>query len=156
MGYAIEALIGPTEVLEPFVRVQRTARLAPLVGPLALLPMVEILRNAIQRQNHDPEREPRWPFWYLSPEGAMNVAETCEKGPLVYVEARFYAGVGTQASVGWCDGALRHGPVVAPDAINRALRFLGVQPQDGKDEFDTVGLGRRRSTDDWTREAKRP
>jgi len=72
------------------------------------------------------------------------------------LEARFYAGVGTQASVGWCDGALRHGPVVAPDAINRALRFLGVQPQDGKDEFDTVGLGRRRSTDDWTREAKRP
>lgn len=156
MGYAIEALIGPAQVLEPLVQTQRIARIAPLAGDLALLPMVEMLRNVIQKQNHDPEREPAWPFWYLSPEGAMVVAETCERGALVYVEARFYAGVGTQASVGWRDGALRHGPVVAPDAINRALRFLGVQPQDGSDEFDTVGLGRRRSTDDWVREARRP
>ena len=149
MGYALEALIGRAEVLEPLTSF-RAARVVPLSDGLALLPMVEVLRNAIQSQNHDPEREPQWPFWHLSPEGAMTVAETCTEGALVYVEARFYAGVGTQASVGWSNGALRHGPVTAPDAINRALRFLGVAADDGRDEFETVGLGRRRATHEWT------
>jgi hypothetical protein len=148
VGYALEALIGRAEVLEPLTTF-RAARLVPLNGELALLPMVEILRNAIQGQNHDPEKEPQWPFWHLSPEGAMTVAETCTTGALVYVEARFYAGVGTQASVGWTNGALRHGPVTALDAINRALRFLGVGAEDGKDEFETVGLGRKRATHEW-------
>ena len=149
MGYALEALIGRADVLQPLTSF-RAARVVPLSGDLALLPMVEVLRNAIQSQNHDPEREPQWPFWHLSPEGAMTVAETCTEGALVYVEARFYAGVGTQASVGWSNGALRHGPVTAPDAINRALRFLGVAADDGRDEFETVGLGRRRATHEWT------
>ena len=148
MGYAIEALIGRADVLQPMTS-YRSARVVPLGGELALLPMVEILRNAIQAQNHDPETEPQWPFWHLSPEGAMTIAETCTQGTLVYVEAQFYSGAGTQASVGWRDGALRHGPVAAPDAINRALRFLGVEPAAGKDEFETIGLGRRRATHEW-------
>ena len=149
MGYALEALIGRAELLEPFALAHRSARVVPLGGELSLLPMVEVLRNAIQAQNHDPEREPAWPFWYLSPEGAMTIAETCTHGALAYVEARFYAGVGTQSSVGWNDGALRHGPLTATDAINRALRFLGVAPAAGQDEFDAVGLGKRRATHEW-------
>jgi len=149
MGYALEALIGRAEVLKPLTVAYRTARAVPLEGELSLLPMIEVLRNAIQAQNHDPDREPAWPFWHLSPEGAMTIAETCTAGALVYVEARFYAGVGTQASVGWNDGALRHGPVSALDAINRALRFLGVEPAGEKDEFDALGLGRRRATHEW-------
>jgi hypothetical protein len=149
VGYAIEALLGAAGVLEPLTRDYRIARVVELDRGLAMIPMVEILRNAIQRQNHDPEKEPNWPFWHFSPEGAMTVAETCEQGALAYVEARFYAGVGTQASVGWRDGALRHGPLASKDAINQALRFLGVEAQDGKDEFDTVGLGRHRLTDMW-------
>ena len=151
MGYALEALLGPAEVLQPLAQACRAAKVVPLEGGLAMVPMIEVLRNAIQSQNHDPEREPAWPFWHLSPEGAMTAAETCTRGALAYVEARFYAGVGTQASVGWRDGALRHGPVTAPDAINQALRFLDVAAADGTDEFDTVGLGRRRATHEWGR-----
>jgi hypothetical protein len=151
VGYAIEALLGAAEALQPLTETYRTARIVTLTDGLAMVPMVEILRNSIQRQNHDPEKEPNWPFWHFSPEGAMTVAETCEHGALAYVEARFYAGVGVQASVGWRDGALRHGPLSATDAINQALRFLGIVPAEDKDEFDTVGLGRHRLTDMWGR-----
>ena len=43
---------------------------------------------------------------------------------------------------------------VSDDAINRALGWLDVAPVDGKDEFATVGLGRRRETDAWLDETK--
>ena len=150
MGYALEAILGRPQALEPLGRVYRSARIVPLTGELAMVPFVESLRNAIQRQAHDPERQPAWPFWHLSPEGSLNLAETCHEGALAYVEASFFAGAGTQSSVGWRDGALRHGPLVARDAINQALRFLGVDRDGDNDEFDTVGLGRHRATEHWT------
>ncbi len=40
------------------------------------------------------------------------------------------------------------GPVETRDAINVALHCLGARPETG-DEFDTLGLGRHRDTEDW-------
>jgi hypothetical protein len=37
---------------------------------------------------------------------------------------------------------------IAP--INAALAELGVQAVDGRDEFDTLGLGRHHHVADWT------
>jgi hypothetical protein len=34
-------------------------------------------------------------------------------------------------------------------AINQALRALGLPADDGRDEFDTLGLGKHRRTQDW-------
>ena len=34
-------------------------------------------------------------------------------------------------------------------AINTVLRRMGVRPQKGKDEFDIVDLGRKRTTEAW-------
>lgn len=34
-------------------------------------------------------------------------------------------------------------------AINQALRFLGVRADADHDEFETIGLDRRRRTEDW-------
>lgn len=39
--------------------------------------------------------------------------------------------------------------VIAPDAINAALRSLGVQRGQDRDEFESLGLGRCRDTDAW-------
>lgn len=41
------------------------------------------------------------------------------------------------------------GGVVADDAVNAALRWLGVTAADGRDEFATVGLDRNRDTEAW-------
>jgi hypothetical protein len=78
---------------------------------------------------------------------------------VIYIEAEFFGGTGSQAAVGWQGGVLSFGPrrtqmpmedregyaVVADQddmAINAALRWLGITRTQTRDEFDTVGIGR--------------
>ena len=79
--------------------------------------------------------------------------------PVAYLEAETFGGTGTQAMVLWRDGEVWLGPVTtrataarasAEDgAVNQALRHLGVGRPGAIDEFDALGLGRHRHTEDW-------
>lgn len=72
-------------------------------------------------------------------------------GAVIYIEAEIFGGEGTQAHV-WCAKDAAASPaVVAHDAINLALRLLGVPHSSSADEFDAVGLGTFRETDEWLR-----
>jgi hypothetical protein len=77
---------------------------------------------------------------------------------VAYVEADYSGGVGEQSVEVWDSGkvVLDHlhlaakAPVPAAGTpIAQALRRLGVAKGDYHDEFDAVGLGRHRDTDDW-------
>lgn len=83
-------------------------------------------------------------------------------GGIAYLEAEIFGGTGTQAMVLWRGGEVCLGPVTTeftatgPDPstnpqwpFNRALRELGVDRGDALDEFDSLGLGRWRHTEDW-------
>ena len=148
MSYQIAGFLGPRPALQPLVDAFRGARLVPLlVEPLVLAPFVQVLRSAVQTRG--PGEDPRWPFTSLSREGARRVQDVCGTGELAYVEAEFFGGAGHQSALGFRDGATVLGPLAARDAINQALRFLGIAPAGKQDEFDTVGLFRHRSTDAW-------
>ena len=69
--------------------------------------------------------------------------------PGAYIEAEFFGRSGAQAHVLISQNGACTGVNVSDDAINDALAWLGVQPFDGKDQFDTVGLGLHRETDRW-------
>jgi len=69
--------------------------------------------------------------------------------PVAYIEAEFFGGSGAQAHVLISQNGASAGVNVSDDAINDALAWLGVQPRDDKDRFDTVGLGKHRETDGW-------
>jgi len=80
------------------------------------------------------------------------------RGPLAYVEAEFFGGVGTQAAAVWDGGRLAFGPVIMEEAepvpaagtpISQALARLGVARGEYHDEFEAAGLGRRRDTKAW-------
>jgi hypothetical protein len=81
------------------------------------------------------------------------LAELCGKlsahGKVAYVEAEIFGGDGTQAHALFEGGEAVALPVVADDAINQALRALGVTVGGAHDEFDAVGLGLHRKTDAW-------
>ncbi|MEU7086986.1 hypothetical protein [Streptomyces achromogenes] len=79
-------------------------------------------------------------------------------GPLTYVEAEHFGGVGEQRAVVWADGDLVLGPLDVPvkrwfsrsvGPVSQALRRLGARRGIDGDEFDAVGLDRYRWTDDW-------
>ena len=148
MAYQIQAFIGPRDVLQRLPEAFRGARLVPLlVEPLVLAPFVQVLRSAVQSRGAD--EEPGWPFSMLAREGARCVQDLCAAGAFVYVEAEFFGGAGHQSAIGFRDGQIAFKPLAARDAINQALRFLGVERSGKQDEFDTVGLFRHRSTDAW-------
>jgi len=65
-----------------------------------------------------------------------------------YIEAEYWAGIGAQHAWGWRNGQQVY-PVGAHADVNGLLALLGVVRNPPDDEWDTVGLGRHRHTEDW-------
>ncbi len=80
---------------------------------------------------------------------ALLCAELSSRGRIAYVEAESFGGQGEQAALLAEDGKLVGEPNVFLNAINGALSFIGVKQGDAHDEFDAVGLGRERDTEQW-------
>ncbi|MEU6226178.1 hypothetical protein [Streptomyces sp. NPDC047042] len=97
-------------------------------------------------------------FWKLPGGFDGRLAEWSAAGPVAYVEAEYFGGVGTQRAAVWAEGLLALGPVDTPargrlfrsiSPISQALRQLGAVRALGEDEFDAVGLARHRDNDGW-------
>lgn len=144
MAYTLQALIADEAVIS--AALPTAAVLVRLPQGKAMIPLSDEMREA-----HDI------PFLPLTDDGAQEVpdgikaiAEAIAKiGRVVYVEAEFFGGDGTQACVTWDATLQASQPLVDTGAINTALRFLGVTVGDHHDEFDALGLGRHRGTESW-------
>lgn len=89
-------------------------------------------------------------FWFLSSGVAALARRASTTAPVAYLEAEIFGGTGSQAMVLWRDGEVWLGPVTTQaTAVNQALRHLGVGRLGAADEFDALGLGRHRHTEDW-------
>lgn len=79
---------------------------------------------------------------------AEKLEQIAKKGDAAFVGAEFHGGSGTQWAI---VHSANHEPQVIKglDAINQALRQLGAARVPPSDEFETVGLGRFRTTEDW-------
>lgn len=97
------------------------------------------------------------PFLPLTDEGSEELPSVLlelystlgSQRPVAYIKAEFFGGSGTQVHVLISQNGADTSVNVSDDAINDALAWLGVQPRNGKDRFDTVGLGKHRETDAW-------
>ena len=70
--------------------------------------------------------------------------------PLLYFETEYFGGMGRQIAIVLKNGMITFGPAkneIGP--INDGLRLLGVRRKASDDEFDSIGLGRYRYTNDW-------
>lgn len=79
-------------------------------------------------------------------------AATEAGGGLAYAETEYFGGTGDQSAMAFVDGREAVAPQRARGgggAINQALRAIGVVRSVADDEFDTIGLGERRSMADY-------
>ncbi|MGW6057630.1 hypothetical protein [Streptomyces sp. NPDC055189] len=153
MAYGLQAVIAG-DLLRAAARDLPEARLVPIGQGLSLMPMTDALFDSVA----DGRASDALGFWRL-PEGfARTLASWSTAGPVAYVEAEYFGGMGEQQAVVWDKGAVVLGPLQVPEdqhfppegsAISQALRRLGAVAGSGQDEFAAVGLGRHRSVDRW-------
>ena len=143
MGYYLQGLISRENVLKTHTSEYQNVTVIPLVQGVGLVPLID---EAFEEIGPDDVMEP---FEKLSSdveELAQKISVDC---PVIYVEAEFFGGTGTQVLMAWAKGSRTMKPLKSTDAINQGLKILGVKKHGAVDEFDAVGLGKHRSTEEW-------
>lgn len=150
MACQLRAIIGEAGVLRQGFSDLPAVSLA---HDLALIPIETDAANPVGQ------------FYGLTEPWRERLVAASLSGPIAYIEAEFFGGRGTQSAIAWKDRVVTFGPVHTQTddgeeegyttsnelAINQVLRVFGIESERGRDEFDTVGLGRFRESRDWTR-----
>jgi len=143
MSYIIQALIGKMDALDKHVTEFQHLHIIALAQGMALVPLTNDLYDEIGSGNEIDH------FQKLSPAVERWAMQMSCNSPIAYIEAEFFGGIGDQGSMVWYGNTRVAGPIYSQDAINQALRFLGVQTGSAHDEFAAVGLGQFRYTHHW-------
>lgn len=152
--YCLQAVIAAEPVLRELVGSVQDAHVVPLGQHLSILPMANALFDAITVVG-----APELDGFLKAPAGFGCALTACSSlGPVAYVEAEYFGGTGTQFVQVWDARKVVLSPMQLADRgpeqfgsspISQALRRLGAVKGDHIDEFDAVGLGRHRDTNDW-------
>lgn len=149
MGHSVQLIIGKGLAVQAFLRDWPMARAVELRGGWQAIPVSDDLLGEIEGQAAGAQRSEELDMVPAGLERAM-AAATREGGALAYVETEYFGGTGGQSAMVYASGRETMAPQRSRGgAINEALRGIGVVKEAGKDEFDTVGLGERRSMDDY-------
>jgi hypothetical protein len=151
MGHFVTGLIAEHSTLDTFAKEHFSHAPIALEQGLAILPLRE---QDIIALAPDATEVPKG-FTYLSEQLSSTLAKAAESTTIVYFETEYFGDLGGQGAAAYINGALAFGPKadrIGP--INEALRLLGVTVKAGcRDEFETIGLERHRSTRDWLKPA---
>jgi hypothetical protein len=150
MGHSVQLIIGQGVAIASFLSEWPVARVVELRGGWQAIPVDEALYTAIEARHPGAVRPSGL---HVSPLGLSEAvaAATVRGAGLAYVETEYFGGTGAQSAVAFVEGR----EVVAPQSarsagpINQALRRIGVARTLAEDEFDTIGLGERRSMTDY-------
>ncbi|GAA2294350.1 hypothetical protein GCM10010234_39980 [Streptomyces hawaiiensis] len=154
MSYDLRAVIAAGETLSAATRGLTAARTTSIGQGLSLLPMTDALCESVA----DGGRAGALGFERLKGGFEKLLADWSAAGPVAYVEAEYFGGVGEQGAAVFDGGDVVLGPLrveegepfaPAGSPVSQALRRLGVVRGAGQDEFSAVGLDRRRHTDAW-------
>jgi hypothetical protein len=156
--YTLEAILAQKAIIEDAVEDFLNAKLIQLPQDIYMIPMVGTLLQEleIRYQGGTKVTDPDWqqfseslfhPTFERLIVGVDQFARHLSRNGLVaYVEATFTGGYGGHATMLWEYGKRLDPP---GNNINIILKRLGVVCSSRHDEFDTVGLGRYRSTKRW-------
>jgi hypothetical protein len=170
VDYRLEAIISFEAVINASDSRFLEIRTAPLDNGLALIPVTNelLLELAGDAEMSLNEKLPDFPESIkprrLTPQLVSLLQELSVFSPIAYIEAGYESGTGDQIALLWQAHKIILGPLctswgrfgkpgnkvrIEEMAINTVLRRMGLRTVSGKDEFDTIGLGRRRTTEAW-------
>jgi hypothetical protein len=156
MAYTLRAVVARCGAFaDPPAWIADSAVIALPQG-LCMVPLTEAVRYAFGPAERPWLYETHSIFTHLPQALAPHLRELSRVAAVAYVEAEYHGGDGEQRSIVWQDGAPLGEPEESSGAINDALRRLGVEQAEGADRFDTLGLGRHRSVDDWLQSIRPP
>ena len=145
MGYYLQAIIAPAEA---FASVQLDgSKAVSLAAGLSILPITTDLRKQLGISDYPLDAGDT-----LAPSLLNICSRVSRNSRAIYVEAAMHGGPPVfQAFQGFENGKEIGEPTMATDfgPLSEGLRFLGVKKGSAPDEFEAVGLGRHRETDDW-------
>ena len=151
MGHFVTGLIATQPVLQKFAARHMLHPPILLTPDLAILPLAD---ESIDTFVIAPQGDYRPGFSYLSERLVSLLSEASNEGTIMYFETEYFGGSGTQGAAVFAAGVF----VLEPESaklgpVNRGLALLGVRTQPpARDEFETVGLHRHRSVEDWLNE----
>ncbi|MFF7870716.1 hypothetical protein ACFZCT_30205 [Streptomyces qaidamensis] len=154
MSYDLQAVIADEAALRVATRGLSTARLASIGQGLSLMPMTDTLFDTLT----DGSGAGALGFRRLPGGFEKTLADWSAGGPVAYVEAEYFGGVGEQRAAVWAGGTIAIAPLhvdedqpfpPAGSPISQALRRLGAVAGAGEDEFTAVGLHRHRHNEAW-------
>ena len=148
MGYDIQAIISTQSVLEAHSASFASAAVVPLASGFALIPITDELLDEVGASGESGK------FYKFTPAIADWLRTISASASAAYIEAEFFGGVGGQGATVWSHGEQALAPTHEAEAINIALRLLGVPRGTSHDEFEAIGLPRHRGTNGWLDDAK--
>jgi hypothetical protein len=145
MGYFLQALIGKQQTFKTNISPFQNVRIVTLQQDIAIIPITNELCEEIG-VNSEIEK-----FYKLSPEIEEWAQQISAAGFVAYVEAEFFGGTGSQSAIAWNAGSRVINPIHGENAINQILKHLEVNRENAHDEFEAIGLGKHRNTNEWKR-----
>ena len=146
MGYTLFAFVGKEPELKTIAGKFKNAKVIMLEQSIGIIPMSSVLYDEMNNFESADEVEN---FIYLNTNIQNKILELISTGIIGYIEADYSGSHGEQAGIVYKDGVRDAFYSNRLGAINSVLRRFGVRPSNGLDEFETMGLNKNRSVDDW-------
>jgi hypothetical protein len=161
--YILQAVVGSVRQLGKHQHEYPDAYVVTISQNIGLIPLTKGLRDTIN-QGADTRHFGTVDydgFIFLTTAIASWLSRISADGPVGYVEVECSGGPCQRSFSIWDRTSLRHlaydddewlasrhyRPIHNP--VNQALRYLGASANGSRDEFEALGLGRHRSTEEW-------
>ena len=149
MSYVLEALLLSPEARDRFQRALPKIVIVQLAPEVAMVPLTEDELKQLGSLDPVCQIGDEGEFSGLTKGVIEELSRLTQYSLAAFVGALYTGGPGTQWGVIFLNGRPTAPPAISGSFINRALAKLGIRAANGMDEFDTVGLGRHRHTEDW-------
>ncbi len=146
MGYSLYSFICNQVDVNVILESFDSSKEVKIEQGLCLVPMTDDFFDQINNYDISASIEG---FKYLTKNIETKILKISRGKKIAYVEADYFGGTGGQNAIIWCNYKRQAVFEYGQEIINKVLKDFGVKCKWGKDEFETLGLGKNKNTIDW-------